>query len=169
MWFPYTPAPAHRIPKVSGTALPVGRVTRVGQRRRRLGLFLLRLRRRRRRWRRWRRRRAGGLLDGQIGRVAVAGDQRLDHLDDLVAVGRRVERRRPHTRSGRRRRTRGGRSARRRWRRRRHGLGRGFGRVRVVGQVAVLWTNKRALLTSRSGREIFHRKPWNIKFVFYSS
>lgn len=152
MWFSDAPTPAHRIPEVSGSALPVGRAARAG---RRGGGG------RRRRLLRGRRRSGDGgdrgRLGWQVGRVAVAGDQRLDHLDDFVAVGRRIR----VEQRGRRRRGAGhysgggghGRAGRRRCfrcsRARRWGFGRRrFGHVRVVGQVSVLWNRKHYLYTN---------------------
>lgn len=123
MRFSDTSTPAQRIPEVSGPALPVVRAARVRRRscsRRRGG--------RRRRRGRWYWRRCGGRVGGgRVGRVAVAGDQCLDHLNDLVAVGRVQQqrgRRRRRIRDagrrggrvgrGRRRRLRGGHHTRRR-------------------------------------------------------
>lgn len=116
MRFPDAPAPAHGVPEVSGPALPIGR----GVRGRRRGYRRQRLwgRRRGSRDGRWR-------FGGYVRRVAVAGDQRLDHLDDFVAVGRRIRvQQRRHLRQRRRRRAandHGGRRTgrRRRWRYRR--------------------------------------------------
>lgn len=81
MWFSDASTPAHRISEVTESALPVGRAARYG----RHGSD--RWRRQRLRWR-WRRDR--GIFDRQFGRVSVAGNQRLDHLNDFLIVYRRV-------------------------------------------------------------------------------